>query len=170
MAYDYLCKQITKEYLMKINKNIFKGIKLQYFFLSVSMIFLFIVSPVNAFSTEIESEDSQAQDIIVVPPPEPLAVYELPSFSKTITGEQPHFIKMTISLAYEADSVFKSELEARGDELQAIINLLLRGKKYKELDSVNGAITLSEEIKAHINMRLINGKIKEVYFKEFVVN
>ena len=36
------------------------------------------------------------------------------------------------------------------------------------LDSVSDSVTLAEEIKAHINIRLIAGKIKEVYFKEFV--
>jgi flagellar basal body-associated protein FliL len=38
------------------------------------------------------------------------------------------------------------------------------------MDSVEEIINLSEEIKAHINVILIAGKIKEVYFKEIVVN
>ncbi len=37
-------------------------------------------------------------------------------------------------------------------------------------DSEKGAVNLAEEIKAHINMILIKGKIKEVYFQEFVLN
>ena len=43
-------------------------------------------------------------------------------------------------------------------------------KKYEDLDSVSDAVALAEEIKAHINVILISGKIKEVYFKELVVN
>jgi flagellar basal body-associated protein FliL len=38
------------------------------------------------------------------------------------------------------------------------------------MDSVEDIVNLSEEIKAHVNVILIAGKIKEVYFKEFVVN
>jgi len=117
-----------------------------------------------------ESKYQKSQDIIAAPPPEPLAAYELPTFSKTTADAEPHFIKMTISLAYVADPMLNSELVSRKDELQHIINILLQGKTYEELNSVSGAITLAEEIKAHVNIRLIAGKIKEIYFKEFVVN
>jgi len=55
-------------------------------------------------------------------------------------------------------------------QIQHIINIILRSKSYEEMDSVEEIIGLSEEIKAHINVILIAGKIKEVYFKEIVVN
>jgi len=48
--------------------------------------------------------------------------------------------------------------------------MLLGGKTYEDLNTISGKITLAEEIKVHINMRLINGKIKEIYFKEFIIN
>jgi flagellar basal body-associated protein FliL len=47
---------------------------------------------------------------------------------------------------------------------------LLSGKKYDELRSVEDKVGLAEEIKSHLNVLLIAGKIKEVYFKEFIVN
>ncbi len=117
-----------------------------------------------------ESRYQKSQDIIAAPPPEPLATYELPAFSKATADAEPHFIKMQISLAYETDPILSAELVSRKDEIQHIVNILLQGKTYEELNSVSGAITLSEEIKAHINIRLINGKIKEIYYKEFIVN
>jgi len=117
-----------------------------------------------------ESKYAQSNDIISAPPPEPLATYDLPSFSKTTSDAEPHFIKMTISLAYNPDPALNSELEDKKDDFQHIINLLVQGKTYEELNSTSGSITLAEEIKAHINMMLISGKIKEIYFKEFVVN
>ena len=117
-----------------------------------------------------ESKYQKSQDIIAAPPPEPLATYELPVFAKTTADAEPHFIKMQISLAYSTDPILSTELVNRKDEIQHIVNILLQGKTYEELNSVSGAITLAEEIKAHINIRLINGKIKEIYFKEFVVN
>jgi flagellar FliL protein len=117
-----------------------------------------------------ESKYQRDQDIIAAPPPEPLAVYELPVFTKSTADAEPRFIRMTISLGYAPDPILTSELVNRKDEFRHIVNLILQGKMYEDINSVEKTITLSEEIKAHINMRLINGKIKEVYFIEFVVN
>ena len=117
-----------------------------------------------------ESKYQRDQDIIAAPPPEPLAVYELPAFSKATADAEPRFLKMTISLGYISDISLASELVNRRSEIQHIVNIILQGKLFEDLNSVEKTITLSEEIKAHINMRLINGKIKEIYFIEFVVN
>ena len=117
-----------------------------------------------------ESRYQKSQDIIAAPPPEPLATFELPVFSKATADAEPHFIKMQISLAYDTDPILSTELVSRKDEIQHIVNILLQGKTYEELNSVSGAITLAEELKAHINIRLIAGKIKEIYYKEFIVN
>ncbi len=117
-----------------------------------------------------ESSYEKSQDIVAAPPPPPMHTYELPPFSKTTADAEPHFVKMQISLAYEMSVELNNELVRRKDEIQHIINVLLQGKRYDELNSVSDAVELAEEIKAHINVRLISGKIKEVYFKELVVN
>jgi flagellar basal body-associated protein FliL len=77
---------------------------------------------------------------------------------------------MQISLAFETNLELNAELSQRKDELIHIVNILMQGKKYEEMNSVAGVVELSEELKAHVNMRLIKGKIKEIYFKEFVLN
>ncbi len=117
-----------------------------------------------------EGRYERNQDIVAAPPPMPLMTYELPTVSKTTSDAEPHFVKMQISLGYEHSPELNNELIKRKDEIQHIINILLQGKSYEDLDSVSDAVALAEEIKAHINVRLISGKIKEVYFKEFVVN
>ena len=117
-----------------------------------------------------ESNYEKRQDIVAAPPPAPLASCELPDFSKTTADVEPHFVKMMVALGYERSIELNNELVKRRDQMQHIINTIPHGKKYEELDSVSDAVALSEEIKAHINVRLISGKIKEVYFKEFVVN
>ncbi len=117
-----------------------------------------------------EGKYEKDQDVVAAPPPPPMHTYELPAFSKTTADAEPHFIKMQISLAYEMSVELNSELVRRKDEIQHIVNVLLQGKRYDQLDSVSDAVELAEEIKAHINVRLISGKIKEVYFKELVVN
>jgi flagellar FliL protein len=117
-----------------------------------------------------ESSYQKRQDIVAAPPPPPLASFELPDFSKTTSDADPHFIKMKISLAYEPNVQLNNELVQRRDQIQHIVNIILQGKKYEDLDSVTGTIALAEEIKAHVNVVLVSGKIKEVYFKELVVN
>ena len=117
-----------------------------------------------------ESEYERRQDIVAAPPPGPLQVYEMPEFSTTTADVDPYFVSMKISLGYDPSVELQNELIKRRDQMQHIINILLRGKRAENLKTVEDAIALAEEIKAHINMVLVSGKIKEVYFREFVVN
>jgi flagellar FliL protein len=117
-----------------------------------------------------EKRYEREQDIVVAPPPPPLSHFDLPSFSVTTKDVEPHFAKITVSLGYEENVGLNAELVKRTVQIQHIVNIILRGKKYEDLDSVEDTINLSEEIKAHINVILVSGKIREVYFREFVVN
>ncbi|MCU0846955.1 MAG: flagellar basal body-associated FliL family protein [Spirochaetes bacterium] len=113
----------------------------------------------------------KSQDIVAAPPPPPLTSFDLtPAFTNTTSDPEPHFVKVDISLGYEQDVELNNELVKRKDQMRHIINIILKGKKFDDLNSVSDAVALAEEIKAHINVVLISGKIKEVYFKEFVVN
>lgn len=117
-----------------------------------------------------EKSYQQEQDIVVAPPPPPLARFELPSFAVTTKDEEPHFAKITVVLAYEDNIELNTELVKRTAQIQHTINLILRGKFFSDLKTLEGSIELAEDIKAHINSVLITGKVKEIYFTEFVVN
>lgn len=117
-----------------------------------------------------EQKYVREQAIVVAPPPPPLAHFDLPSFSVTTRDTEPHFIKITVALGYEESIELNAELVRRTPQFQHIINVLLSGKKFEDLDTVEDKINLSEEIKAHINMILMAGKVKEVYFREIVIN
>lgn len=117
-----------------------------------------------------ERSYERRQDIIAAPPPPPLQTYELPEFSKTTADVEAHFIKMKISLAYEQSAELNTELVQRKDQMMHIINIILQGKRYDELDDKSDMVALAEEIKAHVNVVLVSGKVKEVYFLEAVVN
>jgi flagellar FliL protein len=117
-----------------------------------------------------EQSYKREQDIVVAPPPPPLSHFELPDFAITTKDAEPHFAKISISLGYDENVELNTELVQRTVQIQHLINILLRGKRYEDLDSVEDTVALSEEIKAHINVILISGKVKEVYFREFVVN
>jgi len=117
-----------------------------------------------------ERSYQKEQDIVVAPPPPPLSHFSLPDFAIATKDAEPHFAKISIALAYEDSVELNTELVKRTVQMQHLINIILRGKRFEDLDSVEDTIGLAEEIKAHLNVILISGKIKEVYFKEFVVN
>ncbi len=117
-----------------------------------------------------EKNYEKRQDIVAAPAPPPLTTYELPVFSKMTADADPHHLKMQVSLGYDGSLELSTELTKRKDELLHVINILLQGKAYEDLNSVTGMVELGEEIKAHVNMRLTSGKVQSVLFKEFIVN
>ena len=116
-----------------------------------------------------ESRFEKSQDIISAPPPAALNNFELPVLAKTTSDLEPHFIKIKISLGYEANLELNNELVKRKNQILHMINMILQGKKYDDLNNTAGTVDLSEEIKAQINRILISGKIKEVYFPQLVI-
>ena len=117
-----------------------------------------------------QSINEKRRDVIAAVPPPAYSTFELKDFSKTTSDIDPHFMKVELSLAYEHSVELNSELVQRRDQLRHIINLLLQSKKYEDLRTASGQLGLAEEIKSHVNVVLIKGKIKEVYFKNFVIN
>ncbi len=141
-------------------------------YIAGAILLVFIVIGISYLVTKYVQEQryEREQDIVLAPPPAPLSHFDLPSFSVTTKDAEPHFAKLTVSLGYEDNVALNAELVQRTPQIQHIINIVLRGKKYEDMDSVEDTVNLSEEIKAHINTILISGKVKEVYFREFVVN
>ncbi|MDY6934249.1 MAG: flagellar basal body-associated FliL family protein [Spirochaetota bacterium] len=137
-----------------------------------AILLLFIVIGVSYLVTKYvqEMKYEREQAIVVAPPPPPLAHFDIPTFSATTRDKEPHFVKATVSLGYEENIELNAELVRRSVQIRHIINIILSGKGYDELDSVEDKINLAEEIKAHVNVILIAGKIKEVYFREIIVN
>ncbi len=117
-----------------------------------------------------EQKHEREQAVIIAPPPPPLAAFDLPSFSVTTKDSEPHFAKITLSLGYETSVELNSELVSRTPQIQHIVNVLLTSKSYEDLDAVEDKVNLQEELKALINKILIYGKVKEIYFREIVIN
>jgi flagellar FliL protein len=135
----------------------------------IVVVIMFLIAWIVAKNVQ-ESSYERRQDIIAAPPPAPLEIFELPEIARTTADAEPHFLKVKLGLAYEKNAGLTPELGQRKSQIQHIVNLILQNKKYEDLDSVSGAVELSDEIKAHVNVILQNGKIKEVYFQEFVLN
>ncbi|MDY6967365.1 MAG: flagellar basal body-associated FliL family protein [Spirochaetota bacterium] len=153
------------------DKSTSKIIKILFYGIGV-VVLLFLVVGISYLVTKNVQEKKYEMEeaIVVAPPPPPLAHFDIPSFSVTTRDSEPHFAKVTVSLGYEDNMQLNMEFVRRTVQIQHIINIILSGKSYEDLDSVEDKINLAEEIKAHINALLIAGKVKEVYFREIVVN
>ncbi len=154
-----------------VNASPSKIIKILFYVVGAIVALLLIVGISYIVSRTVQEKKYEGeQAIVVAPPPPPLTNFDLPSFSVTTKDVEPHFAKITISLGYEENIELNNELIKRVPQFQHIINVLLSSKRFEDMDTVEKKINLSEEIKAHINMLLSSGKIKEVYFREIVIN
>ncbi|MBP9886443.1 MAG: flagellar basal body-associated FliL family protein [Leptospiraceae bacterium] len=115
----------------------------------------------------------QQKNIALVKAPPPLETFNFVDEFRINTADigEAHFIKLKLTFGFDAgQQSLGSELATRLPQMQNIINLIISRKTKEDLKTLNDQLDLREEIKAHINHILTNGKIKEVYFREFIVN
>ncbi len=115
----------------------------------------------------------EVQSIAVVKPPPPTENFSFADDFRVNTADQgePHFIKMRLSLGFDAGNpALSAELAQRMPQLRHIINLILRGKTKEELSTTHASLELAEEIKASVNHVLSEGKISDVWVMELIVN
>ena len=115
----------------------------------------------------------QQKNIALVKAPPPLETFNFVDEFRINTADigEAHFIKLKLTFGFDAgQQALGAELATRLPQMQNIINLIISRKTKEDLKTLNDQLDLREEIKAHINHILTNGKIKEVYFREFIVN
>lgn len=78
------------------------------------------------------------------------------------------YLKTTIELEYIAEEV-KTELDHRLPQLRDLILLQLSSKGLDDIQSVDGKIALRRELIQRINQTLTSGKIRNLYFTQFVI-
>jgi len=101
----------------------------------------------------------------------PLAYFAMESFSiNTSDTDEPHFVKLTISLGYEMGKTdLQTELNLRRPQLRDIVISIVGAKRYSDLNTQDKREQLKEEIKNKINNVLKNGEIRDVAITEFVL-
>ena len=103
---------------------------------------------------------------------EPLTTFDLGEFSiNTSDPVEPHFIKLTIVLAYEGlkNTELQTELNQRRAQLRDVVIKTVGGKKFDELNTEDKREQLKDELKNSINDILMKGQLLAVYFTEFVL-
>lgn len=78
------------------------------------------------------------------------------------------YLRVRIVLGSD-DKAVQSELSRRESEMRSAIIILLRGKTVAELAEPGGMQALQEELLADLNRRLASGKLKAVYFVDFII-
>lgn len=78
------------------------------------------------------------------------------------------YLKATIQLEMESEGV-EEEVKKREPQVRDVILALLTSKSAQELQALEGKFRLREELQARINALLVNGKVRRVYFTDFVI-
>ncbi len=78
------------------------------------------------------------------------------------------YVKVTMTFELDSDAV-KKEFEERLPQIKDLLITLLRSKTSAELNDPGGIFRLKEEIVSRINTLLVTGKVKRVYFTDFVI-
>jgi len=95
-------------------------------------------------------------------------VHQLDPFIVNLFDERGvRYLKVRLDL--ELWNSTAEEIEKKTPKIRDSLIVLLSSKKYEEIGSLEGKARLREEILFRLNRILGEGKVKEVYFTDFVV-
>lgn len=96
-------------------------------------------------------------------------MYPLDTFTVNLLSESGRrYLKAEINLEIEGEEL-SPELDQKKPIFRDIIIRILSSKSLEEISTVKGKEKLKEQIVSEINTRLKDGKVKNVYFTDFVV-
>lgn len=85
-----------------------------------------------------------------------------------ISADTPHYVKASLTVELNNEEV-QAEVEQRMPQVRDAILLLIGNKTYEELQDLQGKRQLKAELTSRINSFLRSGKVKSIYFTNFVV-
>jgi flagellar FliL protein len=85
-----------------------------------------------------------------------------------VSGDTAHYVKASLTVELTNEEV-KGEVEKRMPQMRDAILLLIGNKTFEELQDLQGKKQLKAELTSKINSFLKTGKVKAVYFTNFVV-
>lgn len=85
-----------------------------------------------------------------------------------ISADTNHYVKVSLTVELTNEEV-REEVEKRMPQMRDAILLLLSNKTYEELQDLQGKRQLKAELMSKINSFLQAGKVKSIYFTNFVV-
>ncbi|MCP3889958.1 MAG: flagellar basal body protein FliL [Desulfobulbaceae bacterium] len=85
-----------------------------------------------------------------------------------ISADSPHYVKASFTVELSNEEV-QPEVEQRMPQVRDAILLLIGNKTYEELQDLQGKKQLKAELTSKINSFLQSGKVRSIYFTNFVV-
>ncbi len=85
-----------------------------------------------------------------------------------ISADNPHYVKASLTVELSNEKV-QPEFEQRMPQVRDAILLLVGNKTYEELQDLHGKKQLKAELTSKLNSFLQGGKVKSIYFTNFVV-
>jgi len=96
-------------------------------------------------------------------------MYPLDIFTVNLLSESGRrYLKVEMNLEIEGEEL-SPELEQKKPVFRDIIIRILSSKSLEEISTIKGKEKLKEQIVSELNTRLKDGKVKNVYFTDFVV-
>ena len=83
-------------------------------------------------------------------------------------GRGPRYLKIEIQFEVESDAVI-AEIDSRISQIRDELLILLSSKRQTDVETTDGKRILKDEIFTRVNKVLVTGRIKRVFFTEFVV-
>ncbi len=83
-------------------------------------------------------------------------------------GRGPRYLRIEVKLELEAEPL-RAELETRISQVRDEMLTLLSSKRQTDIETSDGKRILKDEIFTRVNKLLVTGRIKRVYFTEFVI-
>jgi len=145
--------------------------------IAAAVLLLFLIAGAAAvfFLLKGNGEDDKEQSRLEVPVPEldknsnigPMVNID-EFIVNIISAENSHYVKASFTLELNND-VVREEVERRMPQIRDSILLLLGNKTYDELQDLQGKKQLKAELTSKINSFLVTGRVKSIYFTQFVV-
>jgi flagellar FliL protein len=96
-------------------------------------------------------------------------MYPLDAFTVNLLSESGRrYLKVEMNLEIDGEEL-SPELDTKKPVFRDIIIRILSSKSLEEISTIKGKEKLKEQIVEELNMRLKDGKVKNVYFTDFVV-
>lgn len=143
----------------------------------IPVIIAVVISTIIAVIIVRTSQNKKSEEIYkttqLAPKPAPLTIFPLDEFRvNTADIEEVHYVRIKLSLGYEAEKYKKmaTELGERKVQLRDIVLTILNAKQKQDLDQEQEKERLKDEIKKAVNNVLTEGEIEEIYYEDFVLS
>lgn len=91
-----------------------------------------------------------------------------PFIVNILDDDQSRYLKAAITIEVDSDRT-SQQITDRLPQIKDAILLLIGNKTFNELNDLQGKLQLRAELINRINSILVNGKVKHIYFTDFVV-